>query len=97
MPTPKLTEQNMLCRACGTYFRGLTAFDKHRRTVQGPPPAWLNGDVRQCVPPEAVGLHFYPDKGYWGGAPMTPEQREKAESRWAKAADDPDDAEAAHA
>ena len=81
---PKLTEQVMLCRACDTYFRGLGNFDKHRRVVQGPPPAWLNGDLRQCVPPGAVGLHFYADKGYWGGVPMTPEQREKAKVGWRK-------------
>lgn len=78
---PQLGESVMRCAACDTYFRGLENFDKHRRNVQGP-PTHPNNLVRACVPPEVVGLHYYADKGWWGGQPMSDE--DKARMKWGR-------------
>lgn len=72
---PKLTEQVMLCRACDTYFRGESNFDKHRVGEFG-----VN---RRCADPADVELTYRPDKGYWGGPPMTDEERGRAKAGWA--------------
>ena len=67
---PRLTEQVMLCRACDTYFRGESNFDKHRIGEFG-----VN---RRCADPADVKLTYRPDKGYWAGPLMTDEQKRKA-------------------
>ena len=67
---PRLTEQVMLCRACDTYFRGESNFDKHR--------VGDFGVDRRCADPADVGLAYRDDKGYWAGQPMTDEQKRKA-------------------
>ena len=72
---PRLTEQVMLCRACDTYFRGESNFDKHRVGEFG-----VN---RRCADPADVELTYRPDKGYWGGPPMTDEERGRAKAGWA--------------
>ena len=72
---PKLTEQVMLCRACDTYFRGESNFDKHR--------IGEFGVDRRCADPADVELTYRPDKGYWGGPPMTDEERGRAKAGWA--------------
>ena len=72
---PRLTEHVMLCRACDTYFRGERNFDKHR--------IGEFGVDRRCADPADVELTYRPDKGYWGGPPMTDEERGRAKAGWA--------------
>ena len=66
----KLTEQRMECATCHRVFNGLTNFDKHRTSNYDDPTA------PKCVHPSEVGL--VDRGGYWGGKPMTDEQKRKA-------------------